>query len=147
MFSFSEALPFFLMNFPVIFGAFKFVGIGFYLSLIILWVLLQGLIFLAERYSDLVSQTEWWRSGIVAATGMLVYFFSWQLPGALGKEGTITASMTSSLICGAFVGWILCGRLYRFELLHRLIVAVGVPVFVYCSIALGKVLEWKWSGH
>ena len=134
-------------GFPCYLAAFKFVGIGFFISLLLLWGFLQGLIFLAERYSNMISRIDWWKSGMIALTGMIVFYFSWQLPGMIGGESTVTTSMTSSLICGTFVAWIMCGRLYSFEFLHRLIVSVGVPVFIYCSVALGKVMAWKMGGN
>ena len=136
----------FQTEFLVLLGEIRFAGIGFFLSLILLWIFIQILVFLAERYSRMISSTEWWKSGILALTGMLVYFYSWQIPEMMGGEGKVTTAMTSSLICGSLVAWIISGRLYDLEFLHRLVVAVGVPVFVYCAIALGKVLEWKMTG-
>jgi hypothetical protein len=126
-------------------GAVKFVEIGFYLSIILLWLFLQGLIFLAERYSRLMSNTEWWRSGVIAGVAIMVHFVAWQIPGMFSEQVTVDrlAAMTSALIGGTVVAWILIGKLYQFEFLHRLVVAIGVPVFVICALALGMVLQMK----
>jgi len=131
------------------FGAMKFVGMGFFLSIIFLWLFLQGLVFLAERYSRLISNTEWWRSGIMAGVATMVHILAWQIPGFFSQQVTVDviAAMTSSLICGTLVAWILIGKLYHFEFLHRLVVAIGVPVFVLCASALGLMLQWKLKGH
>ncbi|MDF1755103.1 MAG: hypothetical protein P1U89_20105 [Verrucomicrobiales bacterium] len=134
---------------PVFLGAFKFVGIGFYLSFVILWLFLQGLVFLAERYSRLISGIQWWRSGLIAIAGILVLVFAWPFPALFSEEETVNviSAMTSVLILGTVVAWIMCGKLYQFEFLHRVIVAVGVPIFSFCAFALGKVIEWKMKGY
>lgn len=134
---------------PVILGGFKFVGVGLYLSAVLLWLFLQGLAFLAERYSRMISPLDWWRSAAMAVMGMMVGLIAWQIPGMFSKEEAtnVVAAMTSTLICGFIAAWILIGRLYTFEFLHKIVVSLGVPIFYFCAIALGKVLEFKMTGH
>jgi hypothetical protein len=145
---FFDSQILFAVKYHTLFGAVKFVGIGFYLSLILLWVFVQALVWLAERYSRQISGTQWWRSGILAAIGMIVGIMSWQIPGLFSSEETVDviSAMTSSLMLGFLVAWMLLGRLYFFEFFHRAIVAVGVPILVFCALALGKILEWKMAG-
>ncbi len=136
-------------QFHLFLGVMKFVGMGFYLSIILLWFFLQGLVFLAERYSRLISNTDWWRSGIIAGVATMVHFAAWQIPGLFSEQVTVDVipAMTSSLICVTVVAWIMIGRLYNFEFPYRLVVAIGVPVFVFSASALGLVLQWKLKGQ
>ena len=130
------------------FGAARFAGFSFVYSLFILWVLLQGLVWLAERYSDLVSGVQWWRSAVLSLASMLVMVLAWDLPTGFRSDApeNLIFSMTSSIALGGLVAWFLCGQLYQFDIVHRIIVAVGVPLFVFCSLALGQTVAERIPG-
>lgn len=125
----------------VFLAEFKFVGFPFYLSLLLLWLFLQGLVWLAERYSSMVSGIQWWRSGLVGVICTMVMVLAWSIPRFVfgGETDNVIHAMTSGLIFGSVAAWFLCGQLYHFDVVNRIIVAIGVPILVLCSIALGQV--------
>lgn len=125
----------------VFLAEFKFVGFSFYLSLLLLWLFLQGLVWLAERYSSLVSGLQWWRSGLVGVICTMVMVLAWSIPRFIfgGETDNVIHAMTSGLIFGSVTAWFLCGWLYYFDVVNRIIVAIGVPILVLCSIALGQI--------
>ena len=135
------------LPFPVV-SEIRFVGVGFYISLLVLWFLLQCLVWLAVRYSRLISDVDWWRSAALAFIATMVMIMAWSFPSLLGdiRQDDLIASMTSAMIAGIVAAWFLCGRLYRFELIHRAIVSVGVAILVLLSLEVGRIVQWKFFG-
>ncbi len=129
-------------------AAAKFVGFSFFLSLFLLWGLIQGLVFLAERYSDLVSGVQLWRSMVLSFVALFVMTLAWSLPSGFRPDvpDNLLLAMTSSILFGGVTAWLLTGRLYQFDAVHRAIVAVGVPLFVFCAIALAETVFRSFGG-
>ena len=121
----------------------KFVGLAFYLSLFFLWILVQGFVWLSVRYSRLISTTKWWKSAMVAFLTTLLMVVGWNLPQMIVDSDYLMYSMTSAIACGTIATWILCGYLYNLEIMHRMIVAIGVPLLTFCATALSLVLYSK----
>ena len=78
----------------------------------------------------------------------MVVIIAWSFPSLFGdaEEDDIVVAMTSAMICGALTAWFLCGHLYRFEFIHRVIVSVGVAIFVLLSMEVGRIIQWKFLG-
>lgn len=148
MTTFLQSQIFFVSEPNLVISAIKFVGLGFYISLLVLWTLLQGLVWLAARYSRLISRVHWWRSGVLAFFCTMTMIVAWSFPFvfAEAEEDDVILAMTSSMVCGAIVAWFLCGRLYRFEFIHRVIVSVGVAIFVLFAMEIGRIIQWKFLG-
>lgn len=132
-----------LFSIQPIFAEVRFVGLAFYLSLLFLWVLVQGFIWLSVRYSRLISTAKWWKSAMVAFATTVLMVFGWDLPRMISGTESLMVSMSSAIGCGAIATWILSGYLYNFEFMHRTIVAIGVPLLYFCASATGLVLYSK----
>lgn len=131
--------------FPVqpILAEFKFVGFDFFLSLLFLWILAQGLVWLSTHYSRLISKTYWWKSAMMTFCATFLMVIGWSIPGRITGSENLIYSMTSAIILGAIATWIISGYLYNLEIIHRMIVAVGVPLLFFCASAMGLVVFSK----
>lgn len=123
----------------------EFVGLPFYLSLFFLWLMIQAFIWLAERYSRLSSETNWWRAGIIAFLSTILIVVGWGVPTLITKSEHMMHSMTVAMIFGAVGTWFLCGYLYNFEFVHRIIVSIGVPLLAFFAIAMGLVVGQRFG--
>lgn len=134
---------------PPTLAAFKFAGFEFFFSLLLLWILIQGLVWLAERYSNVISGVQWWRSAILGLIATIVMVLTWGIPKQImGGEGhNLVHAMTSGMVFGGIASWFLCGRLYRFDSVHRIVIAIGVPILVVCALAFGQIWLWKLTGR
>ncbi len=129
----------FFIEMPIYLGRFGFVGLPYIFSILMLWLLTQGLVWLAERYSRMLSSTAWWRSGLMALLVTFSMVLAWSLPAKMmGLEiDNLVYGLTATIIVGGMMTWFLTGSLYSLEFTHRAVLTIGVPIMAIMALAVG----------